>query len=175
MEIILENLETLKDTINIIDSSQKNEDLDTDFSSLEAYENRNIDDFKLAISNNMESSIDQFCVAPLNGLNRKALLDLTSNTTDKNTTNTNVFTEKENFKKNKELEGIYSRVSQRLMRGVKLYPGNNSKGIIGRVSSRANINKVVSTNILNGNIKARNNNLGQDSFNIDCLNLYLNN
>ena len=71
MEVVLDNFEAFESTI---ESPQILENVEDEISPLEAYENRTINELKNLVSNNyMESDIDQYCVASLNGFNRKSL------------------------------------------------------------------------------------------------------
>merc|ERR1712194_762641 len=49
---------------------------------------------------------------------------------------------------------IYSRISEKLIRGVRQHPGMTAKEILGRVSEKVNLGKIVSINLLSGNLNS---------------------
>lgn len=59
---------------------------------------------------------------------------------------------------------MYTRVSERLLRGVRLKPGITAREALGRVSEKIDLNKIVSMNILTGNFNV----MGSGAFN-GCL------
>lgn len=66
-------------------------------------------------------------------------------------------------KKNLKLK-MYTRVSERLLRGVRLKPGITAREALGRISEKIDLNKIVSMNILTGNFNV----MGSGAFN-GCL------